>query len=189
MTEARRARRVLAAGGVIGPVGFVAAWSLLGALTSRPYSPIHDAISRLAEVGAPTRVGMTSGFVAFGLGVPLFALALREELPGPAWTTAMATGLATLGVGATPLGTSETVDLLHGALASVGYATLAVTPWLAAPQLGAREARLSRAAAVVSGAALSATVVGPAHGLLQRVGLTVGDAWIVAMAVRMLRRR
>lgn len=181
-------KRVLAAGGVVGPAGFVGAWSVLGATTSRPYSPVNDAISRLAEVGAPTRLGMTLGFAAFGVGVPLFGLALRDEIRGPAWLTAVATGLATLGVGATSLGHSDTVDLLHGAFATVGYATLAATPWLAAPHLSRRQARIARTAAVASAAALAATVVAPAHGLLQRVGLTVGDAWVVGMAVHMLRR-
>ena len=181
-------KRLLAAGGVVGPASFVTAWSVLGATTSRPYSPVHDAISRLAEVGAPTRPGMTLGFVAFGVGVPLFGLALRDELPGPAWTTAVATGLATLGVAATPLGDSETVDVVHGAFATAGYVTLAATPWLAAPHLPRRAGRVARTAALVSAAALAATVVAPAHGLFQRIGLTTVDAWVVGMAVRMLRR-
>lgn len=180
--------KALAAGGVLGPAGFVAAWSVLGATTSRPYSPVHDAISRLAEADAPTQAGMTLGFAAFGIGVPLFGLALRQELPrSRAWMTAVATGLATLGVGATPLETSKSVDLLHGAFAGIGYATLAATPWLAAPALSPRARRASRVAAVASGATLAATVAGPCHGLLQRVGLTIGDAWIAAMAVTILR--
>lgn len=181
-------KRLLAAGGVVGPASFVTAWSVLGATTSRPYSPVHDAISRLAEVGAPTRLGMTLGFAAFGVGLPVFGLALRDELPGPAWTTAVATGLATLGVAATPLGHSGAVDLAHGAFATAGYVTLAATPWLAAPHLSRRADRVARTAALVSAAALAATVVAPGHGLFQRLGLTVGDAWVVGMAVRMLRR-
>lgn len=181
-------KRLLAAGGVVGPASFVTAWSVLGATTSRPYSPVHDAISRLAEAGAPTRLGMTLGFAAFGVGLPLFGLALRDEQPGPAWTTAVATGLATLGVAATPLGRSDTVDLVHGAFATVGYVTLAATPWLAAPHLPRRHAAVARTAAVVSAAALAATVFAPGHGLWQRVGLTAGDIWVVGMAVRMLRR-
>jgi hypothetical protein len=184
----RSARKALAAGGVLGPVGFIAAWSVLGATTSAPYSPVQDAISRLAAADAPTQTGMTLGFAAFGIGVPLFGLALRTELPGRrAWMAAVATGLATLGVGAAPLDTSKTVDLLHGAFAGVGYATLAATPWLAAPALSPRPARMSRMAAVASGTALAATVLGPSHGLLQRLGLTIGDAWIVAMAVKIMR--
>lgn len=178
-------RKALAAGGVLGPLGFIAAWSVLGATTSEPYSPVQDAISRLAAVDAPTQPGMTAGFVAFGIGVPMFGLALRQE-GNRAWTTAVATGLATLGIAATPLDTSKTVDLLHGAFATVGYATLAATPWLGAPALAPR---LSRVAAIASATALAATVLGPSHGLWQRIGLTIGDAWIIAMAVVVSRRR
>jgi hypothetical protein len=174
-------RTALAAGGVLGPAGFVTAWSVLGATTPAVYSPVHDAISRLAAAQAPTRPGMTLGFAAFGIGVPLFGLALREELPeSRAWMTAVAVGLA-------PLEKSKQVDLLHGAFATVGYATLAATPWLAAPALRPGPARVSRAMAVASAAALAATALGPSHGLLQRVGLTIGDGWIVAMAVKMMR--
>jgi hypothetical protein len=181
-------RTALAAGGVLGPAGFVTAWSVLGATTPAVYSPVHDAISRLAAAQAPTRPGMTLGFAAFGIGVPLFGLALREELPeSRAWMTAVATGLATLAVGLAPLEKSKQVDLLHGAFATVGYATLAATPWLAAPALRPGPARVSRAMAVASAAALAATALGPSHGLLQRVGLTIGDGWIVAMAVKMMR--
>lgn len=182
-----RPKRALALGGVVGPVAFVASWSLLGATTAAQYSPVEDAISRLAQLGAPSRAGMTIGFMTFGIGVCMFGVALREELPGHAWKSVVATGLATLVVGATPLATSKEVDLAHGAAATVGYATLALAPWLAAPYLGRREARLSRMAAVGCGAALAATVAVSPAGLMQRLGLTIGDAWIVAMAMRMLR--
>ena len=42
-------------------------------------------------------------------------------------------------------------------------------------------------AAGAAGLCLLATVAGPAHGLFQRLGLTIGDAWIVATAVVLLR--
>lgn len=174
-------RKLFPAGGVLGPAGFIAAWSILGATTSADYDPLQDAISRLAEVDAPTQAGMTAGFVAFGIGVPLFGLALKRQ-GSPAWPAAVATGLATLGVAATPLETSKAVDLLHGAFATIGYATLAATPWLGG-------GRGSKVLAVLSGTALAATVLGPYHGLLQRVGLTIGDAWIAAQAVRLMRAR
>jgi hypothetical protein len=183
-----RSKRALAFGGVAGPVAFVASWSLLGATAAASYSPVEDAISRLAQVDAPSRAGMTIGFKTFGIGVSLFGLALRDELPGPAWKAAVATGVATLAVGATPLETSKQVDLLHAAAATLGYTTLALAAWLAAPYLGRRGARLSRMAAVGCGAALAATVVASPAGLMQRLGLTIGDAWIVATSLGMLRR-
>jgi hypothetical protein len=166
----------------------VAAWSILGA-TADDYNPSQDAISRLAGVNAPTRGAMTAGFVAFGIGVPLYALALRDELEGRAWISAVATGLATLGVAAAPLDRSASGDLVHGAFATIGYATLAGVPWLAAGSLRGRSVRLSRLAALASATALAATVFGPYHGLLQRLGLTIGDAWIVTHSLRILARR
>jgi hypothetical membrane protein len=185
-------RRLTALGGVVGPAGFVAAWAVGGAVATH-YSPVDDAISRLAAVDAPTRTLMTSGFVTFGVGVPLYGVALRARLPGPAWASAVTTGLATLGVAAFPLDRSSTVDLLHGACASVGYVTLAGIPLLAAGPLWRdghrRAAAASVAAGAVAGACLVATLAGSRHGFFQRAGLTTGDAWVVASAVWLLRDR
>jgi hypothetical protein len=178
-----------AVGGVVGPVAFVAAWSLLG-LSAHHYSATQDAISRLAETGAPTRVAMTTGFVVFGVGVPLYARALRSALGGPAWVTAFATGIATLGVAAVPLG-APTRDTVHGWLAAAGYVTLAATPLFASRRFArAGRAGWSRASLLSGmGAAvcLVATTAGPSHGLFQRLGLGCVDIWIVATAIEMLR--
>lgn len=176
-------------GGIAGPAAFVSAWLIGGAI--RPgYSPVDEAISALAAVGAPNRCLMTAGFVGFGVGVPVYATALRASVPGPAWKTALGTGLATLGVAAFPLGASSRTDLVHGGLATIGYATLAATPLLGARPLAVSGHRRAAAASVAiglaSGLCLAATAVGPAHGLLQRIGLTLGDGWIVATAAWML---
>ena len=183
-------RRLAAAGGVAGPVAFAAAWSLLGPRLPG-YSPVDDPISRLAAAGARDAAVMTGGLVAFGVGLPLYGAALRDALPGPAWATATATGLAALGVAAFPLASSR--DALHGAMAGVAYATLAATPLLAAAPLARagrrRWAGASVAAGTVSALALSATAAGPATGLFQRVGLTVAHAWVVASAVGILAGR
>ena len=185
-------RRALAWGGAVGPLAFAGAW-IIGSATTEQYSPIDDAISRLAAVEAPTRALMSAGFVMFGVGVPLFGLALRDALAGRAWMSAVATGLATLGVAAFPLDVSPTIDDVHAVWASAGYVTLALTPWLAAPSLATAghrgAARWSRAVAVVSGLSLLATLAGPAHGLFQRAGVTVVDVWIVTAAVALLARR
>lgn len=176
-------------GGVIGPAMFVAAWSILGARTAG-YAPADDAISRLAASGASTQTAMTAGFVVFGVGLPLYGSALRRTLPGPAWVLATATGLATLGVAATPLG-SPAGDALHGTFAALGYATLAAVPLAAAGPLAAmgrrRWAQWSVLAGLASAACLAATVLGPRHGLFQRAGLTIADAWVVVSAVDMVR--
>ena len=183
---------MLALGGIVGPVGFVAAWAA-GAVRSKDLSPVHDAISRLAAVGVETRPLMTAGFVAFGLGVPIYAAALRQVVPSPAWITATVTGLATLGVALAPLDHSSTVDSLHAAFAVLGYVTLAATPLLAYRPLmitgHRRLARWGAASGAVSGTALLLSLVGDWSGLFQRLGLTAGDVWVVASAVAILRKR
>ena len=65
--------------GVVGPSAFVAAWAIAGARRDG-YSPVDDAISRLAEVGASSRPVMNAGFVTFGVAVPTFAVAARAAL-------------------------------------------------------------------------------------------------------------
>jgi hypothetical membrane protein len=176
--------RLLALGGCVGPAAFVGAWAIAGA-TWAQYSAINNAISDLAAVGAPTRVAMTVGFVVFGLGVIAFGLALRSVVPGPAWMAAVATGACTLGVALTPLG-GWSGDAPHATFAGLGYATLVALPLLAAGPLArageALRARLSIMLGVTSAAFLAASTLGPAHGLWQRLGLTVGDVWIVATA-------
>ena len=183
------AGRRLALGGVVGCVGFVAAWAVVGANTPG-YSPVDDAISRLAALHAPHRAFMTGGFVAFGLGLPAYALALRRTLPGWAWITAFATGVATLGVALAPLDTTAG-DNFHNLFAIIGYVTLAATPVLAIGAFVRRGApgwvRYSAVTGAMSGAVLLATMAGPLHGLLQRAGLGIADAWIVVTALQMWR--
>jgi len=182
LTPAQRRR---ALGGVIGPAAFVGAWAVGGA-TESGYSPVHDPISELAQSGASTRVLMTAGFVVFGVAVTMYATALRAALPGWAWFAAFVAGIATLGVAAFPLG-SPTSDSIHGLFVGTGYVALAATPPLAAPRLDRRRP-ISIVVGVISAVCLAATLAGPAHGLFQRLGLTVVDAWIVATAVAMYRR-
>jgi hypothetical protein len=177
-------------GGIFGPAAFVSAWVVGGAIR-RNYSPVNDAISQLAAVGTSTRPLMSAGFVGFGVAVPVYAVALRASLPGPAWKMTVGTGLATLAVASFPLGISTTVNGIHGGCAAIGYATMAATPLLASRPLAASgrriAARVSVGAGAVSAVCLVATLLGPAHGLFQRVGLTIGDAWLVATAVWILR--
>ncbi|MEY2420526.1 MAG: hypothetical protein QOI95_593 [Acidimicrobiaceae bacterium] len=180
--------------GVVGPVGFVAAWVIAGARTNG-YSPVDDAISLLAARDAPTRWLMTAGFACFGVGVPVFALVLRSALPGRAWLAAVVSGVATLGVAAFPLHVSVTIDRLHGTFATVGYVSLALVPLLAARPLSRRgrggAATASIVVAAISAACLAATPFTASNGVFQRAGLTVVDAWLVvtAMVITKLRQR
>lgn len=180
--------RVLAVGGIVGVVGFVAAWAI-GGLTVDDYSMVDDAISQLAAVGSPVRWWMTAGFVAFGVGVTLFAQALRSSLGGAAWIAATITALATVGVAATPLGR---FDRAHDVFAAIGYLSLAATPLLASRELrrrgAARAARWSVACGIATAALLVASITVDANGLTQRLGLGITDLWIVAAAMAILRR-
>ncbi len=183
-------RQALAWGGVVGPTGFVAAWATAGALT-KGYSPAEEAISQLAAVDAPTRWLMTAGFGCFGVAVLGYSVALRDSLGGRASLAATVTGLATLGAGIFPLDASSTINLVHGAFATLASASLALTPVLAAPSLAAhghrRAAVASRLVGVLSGACLAATTFVSAQGLLQRVALTLAQGWFAASAVAIIR--
>lgn len=178
------ARRWLAAGGILGPVVFIGTWSVLGARRAG-YSPIADPISRLAAVHAESRVPMTAGFIAFAGGVGLYGIALYPWLPAGA-AAAATTAAATLAVAALPLD-STFGDQPHGVAAGVAYAALAAMPVLGGQSLArqgrGRAALASRALGLASGSALLASILSShGTGLLQRVGLTLGDAWIIATA-------
>jgi hypothetical membrane protein len=162
--------------GVVGPAAFVGAW-VIGSVLRRSdgYSVVSDPISRLAEVGSSTKPLMTAGFVTFGVAVPAFALADRRALGAPATAALVLAGLGTLGVAAAPLHPVDDVPM-HAVAAIAGYAGLAAAPILATTQRNV-------ALGMLSAACLAATALGPAHGLLQRVGLTVVDAWIVRRAL------
>ena len=184
MTRVTQRVRWLALGGVIGPVVFVGSWALAGATTSG-YSAVDGAISDLAAADASTQFGMTVSLVVFGLGVIAFGFALRAVLVGPAWIAAVVTGACTIGVAATPLhGWSG--DEVHGTFAVLGYTAIVALPLLAAAPLAAAGRRgwasVSVVVAVTSAACLIATAFGTAHGLWQRLGLTVADAWIAVTA-------
>lgn len=184
--------RTMAWGGFVGPLAFVGAWVIAGSITTREYSPVHDTISQLAAVGAPTRWLMTSGMIGFGFALLAYAIPLRRALAGSSWIAAGATGIATLGVAATPLDRSEFVDGLHLLAAGVGYATLTLVPLLARrPLLAAGQDRLAAfgvAMAIVAIASLPLSVIVAPTGLFQRLGLTAGDLFLVA-SVPGVRRR
>jgi len=134
---------------------------------------------------------MIAGFVCFGVAVPGYSVALRDSLRGRAWLAATVTGLATLGAGAFPLDTSPSTDRVHRGFAVVASSSLVLTPVLAAQTLSARghgrAAAASRLVGVLSGACLAASAFVTTEGLVQRIGLTLADGWLVASAVAILR--
>jgi hypothetical protein len=118
--------------------------------------------------------------------VPVFGLGLRKVVEGPAWLAAVAAGVGSLAVAAVPLQPDHEVPA-HAVAASFAYVGTALMPLLASRSLGGRWRTGSIATGAVAGACLAFTAAGPAHGLFQRIGLTVVDAWLVAMSVRMAR--
>jgi hypothetical protein len=156
-------------------VAFVTAWAALGA-GAAGYDPTRDAISRLAALGAPTRVAMTAGLVALGAGMGAYGLALR---PRPVWVLPVVNGAITLAVAGFALGGK--VDAAHGVFAGLGYVTLAAIPVV----VGRRP--LSVAIGLVSGLCLLLTALVERDGLFQRLGLTVAQAWIAVNALGLLR--
>ncbi|HVM14146.1 MAG TPA: DUF998 domain-containing protein [Egibacteraceae bacterium] len=175
-------------GGVVGPVTFISAWAI-GGTVEDGYSPIDQAISRLAAIDASARVLMTVGLATLGVGMLLFATALRVGIGGLAWVGAAVTGIVTLGIVATPLGRTATVDQLHAAFAVTGYVSLVAMPMLAAGRLRRKGlARLSLAVGGLAAVCLVGAVSGLfAPGLLQRAGLTLVHVWVVGMAASLLR--
>jgi hypothetical protein len=177
----RRCTRLAALGGVVGPAAFITAWAVLGA-RAKHYDPTRDPISRLAAVGAPTRTAMTAGFLTFSAGLSLYAVAARDHLSPRVAALAAANALATVGVAALPLeGFGGSAG--HAIAAGSGYATLAAMPAIS----GLRGGKVLSAAIAL---ALGVSVAGTERtGMFQRAGLTLGDAWIVATALWMVRGR
>jgi hypothetical protein len=183
-------RRACALAGVAGPATFIATWAVLGARASG-YSPAQDPISRLAAVNAPTHAAMTAGFLAFGAGVGVYARELRNAFPGGAGLAALVTAGATIAIAATPLD-SALGGTPHAVAAGVAYASLAAIPVLARPSLARRGHLRAAAASVAVGisvaACLAGSVIARHHaGAWQRLGLTLGDAWLIVSALLLAR--
>jgi hypothetical protein len=177
---------------VLGPLSFIAAWAIGGFLRDDGYSPVDDAISRLASVGADTQPLMTLGFLGYAVGLVVYGVAIRRSIGTASGVAAMVSGLATLGVALTPLDASDTVDTLHGVTAGTGYVAIALTALLAIRPMVARGERTWALGAALAGGtaavSLLLTTVTDANGLFQRLGLTAGDVWIMASAVRFAAR-
>ncbi len=183
-------RRLGAACGVVGPVAFVGGWLVDGERTSG-YRPLEDAISQLAREGAPTRASMTACFVVFGVLICVWARTLARELAVPSLLPVVVlAGLGTLAVAAVPLTRAggQPQDVGHAVAALVGYVGMAATPLVAAAGLNGR----ARTASLVVGAVSVCALVGSVatgNGGLQRLGLTVVDAWHVVVACAVLAGR
>ena len=166
--------------GVIAPLFFVGCWIVAGKIRDG-YDPVTDAISRLAELGAPDRWLVTTGMYVFGIGCIVFAPMLKSRAAA-ALTVA---GIASFGVATFPCtagcpGTGSFTDVAHGVAAGAHYVAFALAPWF-----HDRRALPWSAAASVA-LLIHAAGIGP-NGLLQRTGLTILDAWLVLVAISFLR--
>jgi hypothetical membrane protein len=184
--------RLGALAGIAAPASFISGW-VVGGARATSYDPLKDAISQLARVGAPTRPLMTAGFLGFSAFAPFWARTISGSLSEPRLKASIgAAVVGTLGVAALPLGASFG-DGPHAAAAGLAYLGMAVTPAIGGRALARdghqRSAQASYVVTGISGAALVASLTGAYDGGFQRLGLTVVDAWFVAMAVRELRRR
>lgn len=185
MTDGARARdRQLASGAIWGPGLFIAAW-IAGGFLLGGYSPVEQHISDLAEVGTPTQVLMTLGFVAFGVGVGIAAWPLRRVIGKPAALALLANAVLMIGIALTPTGGSADIDFVHAMLALLLYVSIAVVAPLAAIVLRRRSivlALVSLAVGLATLAFLSASLGESRSGLLQRLGLTATDLWLITIA-------
>jgi hypothetical membrane protein len=169
-----------------GPMAFVTAWAVLG--TGRPgYSPRHTTISHLAEKGASSAPGMTLGFLAFAVLVPLGSRTI-ERVTGSAGArrAAIGAGAGSLGVAAFALNYSTAGDRLHVAAASITYVSMVLIPLLGARSLaraGRRGRVISLVVAAWSALALATSAGATDAGGLQRLGLTLVDLWLIGVAV------
>lgn len=176
--------------GIVGPAAFIAAWWALGS-TSSGYSPIHDPISRLAAIDAPTRPVMTAGLLVFAAGVVAYVPVLRTRFSAGAARAATITALATVGIAAFPLG-GIGGDEVHAVVAGVAYAAWAATPLLAGRAQLEHGDRTAATVSIATGIAVAvmltvSVVVQDGTGLTQRLGLTLGDLWVMASAAVALR--
>ncbi len=158
---------------------------MLGGLLVVGYSPLQDTISELAAVDAPTRVLMTVGLAAFGVGVGTSAWPLRRLIGKPAAVALGLNAALTLGVMLTPSGRSPDTDFLHAMFAVLAYLSLAMAGPLAALAFFRRGLSylsiISLAVGLVTMVFLWASLGETTPGLFQRLGLTTAHVCLMAI--------
>jgi hypothetical protein len=202
-----RRRALLTCGVVAGPL-FVAAFLLEGSLRAG-YDPLRHPVSSLSIGDAGWT--QTTNFLITGALVVVFALGLWLRGSGP-WTPALVAlvGVGLLGAGVwtcdpingyppgTPLApVATTSGTLHNAFSALVFLGLPIaclgTAWR---ERGRGFARYSAASGVAFFALFVLAALGfaqnpvflPIGGLMQRLCLVVGLAWLTALAVDQLAR-
>ena len=185
--------RVRATAGIVGPVAFISAWVIAGALRDG-YDPVIQAISRLAESGAPNRWIVTAGMITFGVSALVFASVMKQFTKPGAFFMVVA-GLSSFGVAAFPCTSgcpgigSTFFDTAHVVVAGIHYVALTNAPlaiWW--ERRTGRYALFCLVMATATGLALTAQAlgIGP-NGLMQRTGITLSDVWMITTAVLLMR--
>lgn len=167
------------ASGIIGPVVFISSWVIAGAIRDG-YDPVHDAISRLAEIGAPNRWIVTTGITVFGLAVIVFG----RMLPTPARALAAIAGLSSLAVAVFPCtegcpGAGSFTDVAHSVAAGTHYVALVGMAFFASRSTALRGVVLTGGSFLL----LHGIGIGP-NGAFQRLGLTTLDGWMILTSIR-----
>ncbi len=210
----RRLTALLLASGAVAAPAFVAAFTVEGA-KRRGYDPLREPVSALAL--GPRGLTQRINFIATGCLMVAYAAGLRRAATGrsrtgPSLVAAFGIGLIGAGVfvtGPTPsasasLTTTERPTLhaaLHDAFGLVVFGALAGACAAFARQFAAAG---RRGWALYSGAsgllvALGVGMFGRGFGgaeplarvggLVQRLTITIGWGWLMALAVHLLRRR
>lgn len=178
--------RLRCAGVIVGPLAFITSWVVSGAITPG-YSPIRDHISDLAAVDAPTRPLMSLGFAVFTVAIASAAGPLRRVIGTPGSIALGVNAVVSGAIALAPLGASADGDRLHQVVAGAGYLALAALAPVAAPALAKRHPTLAKASVAVGATSLVflalSLVAKDQSGLWQRAGITVTDAWLIAIGL------
>ena len=197
--------RAGAIAGVVGPVGFTAAW-IAGALRQPGLSFAAPQISGLAAENARDPWLMISGFELLGGCVIGFGAALREALgrrragPGPrlmqlAGLLTIATGLLRRDHVLLTSGPESWHNHAHDVTSAAVYVLLVTVPLLLARRFRGDRRWRGLAVPLVTSAAVSAAVLAAFYAApqdswdatLQRIAVTIPLAAIVAVAIRLAR--
>jgi hypothetical membrane protein len=181
-------RRFLRACGAIGAALFVVVFLVDGSVHAG-YDPIRDTVSELA-IGPGGWIQVAS-FIVTGLLMIAFATTLRQALDST-WAAILiglyGAGLVVSGVFVTdpvPSSTPTVHGTGHNLVSLVVFGGLTAASFVVARH---RWALLSRIVGVLVPLffVLMGAVGGPATGLLQRIAIVVGWAWVAFVSIRLV---
>ncbi len=206
-----RWRRVAAGAGVVGPAVFTTAW-LFNGRRQHDYPIADEHISGLAALDADHPVTMMAGFVALGAATVVFSRELRRALGGrrAGWGPALLglSGVAAVAAGllrrdAFLLNPPGRVDGYaqswhndgHDISAGVIYVSTVLAPLLLARRFRGDAEWRGLVPAAIASSVVSTVLMGVfatdvdrhGNGIVQRVMVTLPQAFMAALALRVLR--